>query len=107
MTIDMFYQYYKPDKVTQISDFYGYLRIFQKEFIDYIKDDNKAKETVIGKELFDVKKRGNSRLGNRGRGYLMKTYHTENNNSLPSPVKKLITEYSSHVITHLETEGLL
>ena len=98
-----FDSYYDGAIVQKKDDFYNYLESLVTDFLVFLA--NITPEQYFDKELSNAKKRGNTSLGNEGRGYLIKTYNTMNT-SLPAPVKKFIAEESTRVITHLGLDAV-
>jgi len=97
----MYDTYYATEIVNKKNDFYNYLESLVQNFMD-----NLTPEQYFGKTFANTKRLANTRLGEEGRGYLIKTYNTMNT-SLPEPVKKFIAEQSTRVITHLVSLNLL
>jgi hypothetical protein len=77
-----------------------------KNLLDnFLKDTN----NIFSDKLTNIKKRGNSRLGNQGRITLMNTYFkkTNKNTKLSPKIKALIARESNAVISQLKLEDLL
>ena len=70
----------------------------------FFRDPN----NIIPERLANTKKRGNSKLGNKGRRTLMKKYFkkTNNNTRLSIAIKRLIEVESNKVISQLNLQGL-
>lgn len=68
----------------------------------------KDPKNILSDKLANIKKRGNSNLGNKGRNTLMKTYFkkTHKNTKLSPTIQELIQRESIKVISQLNLEGL-